>query len=84
MQRFHGDEEDALVDGVYLNEESLTQITRLFKVGNPAGPGPVSQVGVAGILQLLLVTQSWFHVFNSEGLSIMINRGSQAKLIKIL
>ena len=38
MQRFHGDEEDALVDGVYLNEESLTQITRLFKVGNPAGP----------------------------------------------
>lgn len=32
-QRFHGDDSEALVDGVYLNEESLTQITRLFKVG---------------------------------------------------
>lgn len=41
MQRFHGDDEEALVDGVYLSEESLTQITRLFKVRkielDPAG-----------------------------------------------
>ena len=32
LQRFHADDEEALVDGVYLNEESLTMITQLFKV----------------------------------------------------
>ena len=32
MQRFHGDEEDAFVDGVHLSEDSLAMITDLFKV----------------------------------------------------
>ena len=32
VQRFHADDEESLVDGVYLNEEGLTLITQLFKV----------------------------------------------------
>ena len=55
VQRFHGDDEEALVDGVYLNEESLTQITRLFKVEEQIIYACYHMVGVVGRIHTLVI-----------------------------
>lgn len=57
--RTGADEEEALVDGVFLNEESLTQITRLFKVCTLTFT--LSYAGEVYILLIILKRAAVFH-----------------------